>query len=177
MKRLVLVLVLLALPLSESSAQLPTLLCSAVKKWKIRLTTMKVTKTPNDPGSHEEWTQNFILQGAGFPSSSFQARTFEINPHDEITNKHPVEVIPLPSIGALEMDNSRATDHVSFSGKERDSWPNPDDKLPHVDFTLTNPCKVSTATLLTSVTEFVKAIPCQNDNNRGACYTITVTPL
>src|SRR5438105_4655238 len=99
MRRTLLNLILLAIPTSASAqvphdSQVPArpatpavpsvpLLCSSLKSWHISLTTIVVKRTPNDPGSHEEWTVNFILFGDGPLSSgsSFQAHDFDMNPH------------------------------------------------------------------------------------------------
>jgi hypothetical protein len=138
---------------------------------------MVVEKTPNDVGSHEEWEQNFILFGGGPFSSSFQAKTFDVNPNDEIPNKHPPFPVALPSsIGALELDNDRAKDRVVFGGKENDQWPNPDDKLPSVEINITNPCHVTVRQPLTVALAIVKNA-CAEGEGRRACYTITATPL
>ena len=154
-------------------------LCSNVKRWRIRLTTLEVTQTPGDgPGSKEEWRVNFILFGGGPLSSSFDAETFDVFPSDNIDSVAEIDIFTagdeLEGVGALVLTNDRAEDRVVLGGKELD--PFDDDKLPSAEITFRNPCHVSVAGALTqalTVTDEGKA----SGHGRRFSFRISATPV
>jgi len=137
--------------------------CQGVTKVCVALNGMLVKKTPNDPGTKEEWKVRLYTDVGGVSLRK------EIKVNDNYSG---------PGIDyALNLHFCIPNQYITFTmfveGHEEDMWPNPDDSIPQTGIRVINLCALNGEDYEFEPNEsghYLTICKKNSDGKREACY-------